>query len=199
MRTVLGHFDSPETFMRPDLQQWWVHAEPVVIAVLTQRKYRGKSFYSNQSNNLLLYPPENLIRRDILNGRKPKNQSRFNGSKSEQPAALEWLDGSLTPEDIDVLEHDETSLEYLAGVLISLVSDGYGCSVKLDIERERFNCTIYRPPSGKQRRHLGLSGHSPNLRDALLVTLYRFNIKYGGVLDDSTVGDSSAKQKRRFG
>ena len=199
MPTFLKHFDTPETFMSAELAIWWYYARDTAILLLTARKYRRKSYYSNKTDNLLLYPPEHLIKENIVNGRKPKDQPRFNGSKSAQSSTIEWLDGLLTAEDIDILERDTTSIEYLAGKLISLVSDGYGCAVKYDLERERYNCTIYRPPNGKQRKHLGLSGNSPDLRDAILVTLYRFDSKFGGVIDDSSPDASSAKQKRRFG
>lgn len=193
------HYDHFSNFMSGELALWFYTAWPTILRVLTDRKYRKKSFWSDSSLNLLLYPPEHLIKENILNGRKPKNQSGTNRVKSDQPPPLEWLDGSLTLEDIDFLEHDATSVEHLASVLISLVSDGYGVSVKFDTVRERYNCTIYRPPTGKQRRHLGLSGNSPTVRDAVAVTLYRFEHKFGGVIDDASLDDAHAQQKRRFG
>lgn len=199
MSTIHPHWDSFETFMPVELAVWWRNALPTAMLLLTHPKYRYKSYFGTSSVNLLIYPPELLIRRKILNGRKPKDQSRFNSSESSKPAPLEWLDGQLTPEDIDILERDTVGIEHLASVLVGLVSDGYGVSVKRDFERERFNCTIYRPPFGKQRRHLGLSGNSPDLRDALLVTLYRFEHKFGGVIDDSSPDDAHPKQARRFG
>jgi len=193
------HKAYPEDLLQPELIQWWTHARGTAMLLLTSPKYRKKLVWSDSSDNILIYPPTHYRKRDILNGRKLKNQSRLNSGRAEQSAPIEWLDGLLAAEDLSVLGSDEATLEHLACRLISLVADGYGVAVKYNSEREQYNCTIYRPPYGDERRHLGLSGFSPDLRDALLVTVYRFDVIFGGRINDSSVDDTRVKQKRRFG
>jgi len=193
------HFSYVEDNMNPELAAWWLTAHVVILRVLTSPKYRRPVWGTTLSGNLLIQPPKNLIMETHMNGRKPKSSSSRNGSIPVQPASLEWINSPLTPEDYDLLEHDSASLEYLSGVLIGLVGRCYGVSVKFDSERRRYNCTIYRSPSDGNRRHLGLSGFAPDLRDSILVTLYRFNVKCGGELTDSLVENSSNQSVRRFG
>jgi hypothetical protein len=178
---------------------WWVKALPVVIHLLTAVRYRRPVYNSHLSGNLLVYPPKDLLKEYILNGRKPKGSTTGNGDKPSQSPPLEWINAPLTAEDYIALERDASGLEYLSGLLIGLVCRGYGVSVKYDSERRRYNCTIYRPPSDSNRRHMGLSGFAPDVRDAILVTLYRFELKCRGELTDDLVSDSRNKPERRFG
>lgn len=193
------HFPYPEDHVPTCLLSWWVTARPVILRVLESKRYRRPAWNSHLSGNLLIYPPEYLYKEPILNGRKSKGRTIGNGVVPSQSTPLEWVNAPLTSEDYLALEQSTYGLEYLAGCLVGLVSRGYGVSVKYDSQRKRCNCTIYRPPSDTNRRHLGLSGFASDVRDAVLVTLYRFEHKCGGELSDGLVGDAHNQSQRRFG
>lgn len=199
MTFQLYHSPYAEDHIPYAVIDWWISAKSTILHVLEAPRYRRPAFNSHLSGNLLIYPPESLYKENILNGRKPKSSAGGNGGKPQQSSTLVWVNAPLTAEDYIALERETHGIEYLSAVLIGLVCRGYGISVKYDTERKRYNCTIYRPPSDLNRRHMGLSGFAPDLRDAVLVTLYRFEFKCGGELTDDLVGDSHNQPERRFG
>lgn len=181
------------------LIEWWVKYRLQVVTDLERGKRSRRSMFGNQTDNLLFYPPISYITEKKMNGRKPKSNASNNSVKSNQSAPIEWVNAPLSDKDYSRLESDTVELEVLSASLIGLVANGYGVSVKYDFERERFNCVIYRPSVGHFKRSLGLSGHAPDLRDAIAVTLYRLHIICGGALTDDTPTATSHQPSKRFG
>jgi hypothetical protein len=190
---------EPVDFFTPELMIWWTEAWPIARDLLLKPQYRRKTSYSDQSGNLLIYPPDFYIKENKVNGRKPKGDGTKSGVSDKQHLPFRWINSPLTSEDYDYLEQQATSLELLASHLIQLVLRGFGVSVKYDYTRKSYNVCIYRPDNSDGRQPLGLSGHSSDLRDAILVTLYRFSIKLGGEFPDRVDEDTSDKPRRRFG
>ena len=190
---------EPVDFFTIELMLWWIKAAPVAMDMLLNPKYRRATFGSTLSGNLLIYPLKNLIMETDMNGRKSKD----NGAKHSLPAnkslPFGWVNCPLTSEDYDYLEQQTASLELLTSNLIQLVVRGFGVSVKYDHARKSFNVCIYRPDIGDGRQPLGLSGHSTDVRDAILVTLYRFDHKLGGEFPDRIMEGTSNQPSRRFG
>jgi len=195
----IGSSAYPEDYVPTALQSWYARANPVILQVLTSPKYYKAVFGSSQSGNLLIQPPIDLINGDDMNGNKSQRTRRGNSKQPDESPSFRWVNAPLTDEDYDILERTETDLESLAAMLIGLVGRSYGVSVKFDSVRERFNCVVYRSFPDNNGRGVGLSGHAPNVRDAILVTLYRFESKCGGDLVWESGSDSSDKRERRFG
>jgi hypothetical protein len=190
------HRAYPEDILPIPLALWWRDASEVVLRVLLSPKYRGGQYESNMSGNLLIQPPKNLIMENEMNGRKSKPNGTKPSSSNGQSAAFRWINVALTTEDIDILERQAINLEQLALHLIQLVGSGYGVSVKYDNARKSYNVSIYGSDNRNGGQPCGISGSATDLRDALLVSLFRFSDKLQGSFDGCANPDSDVQPAR---
>lgn len=191
------HFSDPETMLSIPLAIWWRDTHWLVLRELQAHKYRKGIFGSSLSGNLLIYPPGNLIMESEMNGRKPKSNGDKSRSSNGKSLPFRWINVPLTDQDIDILEGEEIGLEQLALNLIQLVGSGIGVSVKYDNAGKSYVVSLYGSDQLNDRQPCGISGASPNLRDAILVSLYRFGVKLSGSFDGQANPDS-VLQPRRF-
>lgn len=131
-----------------------------------------------------------------MNGRKSKRIGTVNGSSNGKSAAFQWINIPLTSEDLNLLEHETAGIEQLALAFIQLGVLGLGLSVKFDRVGKSYSVSIYGCDSRNNMRPCGISGAAPDLRDALLVSLFRFNHGLQGSFDDSTNTDSIVQSPR---
>lgn len=198
MSIIHPHFEFPSDQMPIELDLWWRDNAALFIRLLTSQKYHKPQFGSSQTGNLLIYPPKCNIKENILNGRKPKRHGSSVGSSDGKSTAFRWINIQLTSEDIDILEGEEASLEQLAYAFIGLGVRGLGLSVKYDSARKSYSVSIYGPDSTNNMQPCGISGAAPDLRDALLVSLYRFNNRLQGSFDGCASEDTNIQPKRFF-
>jgi hypothetical protein len=197
MSIIHPHFYFPSDQLPIGLNLWWRDNCDLFLRCLTQAKYHRPWGNSNTSGNLLIYPPECHTKEINLNGRKPKHNGTKLGNSNAQSTTFRWLNIPLTSEDIDLLEREEVTLEQLAFSYISLGMFGLGLSVKYDNARKSYSVSIYRPSDATHLQPVGISGSSSDLRDALLVSLYRFNHCLEGSFDNAPDSDAVI-QPRRF-
>lgn len=176
---------------------WWRDNYALFLRVLLSPKYRQFYFGSNTSQNLLIYPPECNRMESNLNGRKPRRHGDGVGSGNDKPATFRWINITLTDQDLDILGQETASLEQLSLAFVQLGVRGLGLAIKYDRSRATFVCSIYGSDSTNNMQPCGVSGQSSDLRDALLVSLFRFNNRLQGSFDGSTAEDNTI-QPRRF-
>jgi len=197
MSIIHPYREFPDLSTPAVLLTWWRDNYQVFLRALTYDRYRRFYGQGSISNNLLIYPPECNRMENKLNGRKPQRHERGLGSSNAQPSSIRWINIALTSEDLSILEREEASLEQLAFSFVQLGMFGLGLSIKYDRTRKSYSVSIYRPSDATNVQSLGISGASPDLRDALLVSLYRFNHCLGGSFDNAPDTDATV-QPRRF-
>lgn len=180
-----------------ELSLWWLNHSGLFLRMLTSPKYHRPSFNSSLTGNLLIYPPKCSIMERQMNGRKSKRNEPQPSNGNGKSLPFRWVNVPLTSEDIDFLEQQTADLELLAFDYIQLGMHGLGLSVKYDTSRKSYSVSIYRPSDAVHVQPIGISGSAPNLRDALLVSLYRFNHCLEGSFDNAPDTDD-AVQPRRF-
>jgi len=195
----LFHSPFPEDVLPLPVAIWFYETWPVFMLMFTRTRYRRPVWGSNLSGNLLIYPPDYVLNGEKMNDNNAKRNGGRNRGKSEQSPSFQWINVTLTDEDYDQLELVTSDLPTLGAMLVGLVVGGYGVTVKYDSERKRFNCTIYRPGGDNNSRPVGLSSFAPDLRDAIAVTLYKFEVKCGGELKPDTSDNSSNQRRQRWG
>lgn len=146
-----------------------------------------------------IYHAQQWHREIILNGRKPKNNNARVGGGAGQSRPVVWINIPLTDEDLSELERAEDSLEYLSCGLLELVGDGLSISAKFQPGRDNYCVSIYRPSDDSGLQSVGVSGFAPQLRDAILVALFRYHSKLGGQFPADPPTGASDQPKRRFG
>lgn len=187
----------PSDLVPIELNVWWRDNSDLFLRCLTAPKYRVSGLFGTMSGNLLIYPPKCSITEEKMNGRKPKRHGTGLGNSDGQPLPFRWINIPLTSEDISTLERETVDLEQLAFGFIQLGMFGLGLSVKYDSARKSYNVSIYRPSDATHLQPCGISGSAPDLRDALLVSLYRFNNCLEGSFDNAPDQDV-ALQSGRF-
>jgi hypothetical protein len=198
MSVIHPHFQDFWDNSPIELALWWYFNSELFLRCLTQPKYHKPLWGSNLSGNLIIYPPKCDIKEEKMNGRKPKQPvARFSDSNA-QPSPLRWINIPLTDKDIALLEGETASLEQLAFAFVSLGMHGLGLSIKYDSTRKSYNCSIYGPDLAANMQPCGVSGAAPDLRDALLVSLFRFNSCLQGSFDGQSAKNPTV-QSRRFG
>jgi len=179
-----------------DLKLWWHCNEALFLRVLQSSKFHKPSFYSNRSGNLLIYPPTCDIKENIVNGRKSKPMGSKPESSNDKPTSIRWFNYALTTEDINRLEQETASLEQLAYAFIELGERGLGLSVKYDTARKSYSVSIYGPDTLNDMRPCGVSGQSSELRDAILVSLFKFNNCLQSSFDGFANSDTTVQSGR---
>lgn len=198
MSIIHPHFQDYWDNSPVELALWWYYNSELFLRCLTQSKYHKPFGQNTVTGNLLIYPPKCNIKDGQMNGRKSKQPvARFSDSDGK-PSTLQWINISLTDKDIAILESETGDLEQLAFAYISLGMLGLGLSVKYDSARKSYNVCIYGPDMAANMQSCGVSGAAPDLRDALLVSLYKFNSRLQGSFDGQSV-KNAAIQPRRFG
>lgn len=190
-------FNLPCDLLPPDAALWWLKNSDLFLRLLRQGKNGKRPFVGNLSHNLLIYPPEYHKVENEMNGRKPKQSQPRPTHSDGKPLPFQWINVPLTPEDVSILEREEASLEQLALAYLSVGMRGFGLSCKYDFARKSYTVCIYRPNDGTDVQPCGVSGAASDLRDALLVLLFKFNSGLGGSFDNAAV-ESNAIQSRRF-
>lgn len=127
-------------------------------------------------------------------GNASANRNFRSGSGNE----WKWANIELSSTDIDVLTNSNATLEYLAGCIAVLANDGIGVTIKPIDSGESICVTLYRPDFQGNRYTIGVSSFGGNVRDALLVTLYKLDEKLGGEFDNAVEYVSAIPQKSRF-
>jgi len=197
MRTFLHpHSEYPEDILPLEAALWWRDNYELFIKLLLSPKYHRPVFGSNLSGNLLIYPPKCDIMENKMNGRKSKQPFGKPSVRNDQPTPFRWINIALTAEDLNTLERDETSLEQLSLAFIGLGVRGFGLSVKYDSARKSYAVSIYGSDSLNNGQPCGISGSSADLRDALCVSLYRFDYCLRGSFDGSTTQNPDVQSQR---
>lgn len=198
MHNKLSPHFYPEDYLHPKLLKWWsLEADRVIRVLLMKENYFGLG-KGSPSGKILIQPDVSFIKEKILNGRKPKSSVGGNSGKSDKSVGFQWVNVPLTDEDNNWLIGSTITLEQCAASLIGLVTDGYDVSVKYQAVRKQYVASIYRPSSDDSSNGVGVSGFSTDVRDAILVVMYKFDNKLGGELPvGSNAGASN--QQRRFG
>lgn len=111
---------------------------------------------------------------------------------------FKWANIRLEPSDIDELERSTSTVEFLATSLCGLASDGYGFSVKPVDKGESICCTIIRSDPDNPGITYGMSSFGGELRDTLLVALYKFDVLLEGSFDGIASFCETSKSKQRF-
>lgn len=124
--------------------------------------------------------------------------SRFGGKQSVFGNELKWINIPLTDEDIDELSGSQSTVEFLAASLCSLATDGYGFSIKPVDSGKSLCCTINRPDLFGDGIAYGMSSFAGELRDVLLVALYKFDVKLEGDFANCTPFLETSKPRQRF-
>lgn len=109
-----------------------------------------------------------------------------------------WANIELSSADIDILTNSNTTLEYLAGCIAVLANDGIGVTIKPVDSGKSVCVTIYRPDFQGNGYTVGISSFGGNVRDALLVTLYKLDEKLGGEFNNAVEYVQAIPPKSRF-
>ncbi len=196
MSIIHPHFQFFADNAPPELALWWYYNSELFLRCLTLPKYHKPGWNSSLSGNLIIYPPKCDIKDGKMNGRKPKQPvDRFSNSDVKS-VPLKWINITLTDQDIALLEGETADLEQLAFAYISLGMHGLGLSVKYDSARKSYNVSIYGSDMANNMQPCGVSGSASNLRDALLVSLFRFNTCLQGSFDGQSSKDSTVQSTR---
>lgn len=191
--------DYPENQLQPFLLPFWSKNREFILDVFTKagndRFYRRK----NDGRNIFVYPSDDLIMENVMNGRKSKGTGKSNPQSVRKSSSIQWINVTLSDEDYNELERSEATLEYLAACLLGLVGEGLCISVKPNVERNNISVTIYRPADDNGGGGVGLSAFATDVRDAALVALYKFDTKCGGEFPHSDELDTPNQRQRRFG
>ncbi len=197
MSIIPPTFNLACDFLPPEAAIWWLKNSDLFLRILKQGKNGRRPFVGNLSHNLLIYPPKCDIMENKMNGRRTKQpKPRFDDSNGKS-LPFKWVNVPLTAEDIGILERETANLEQLALAYLNVGVLGFGLSCKYDFSRKSFVCCIYRPNMGNDVQPCGVSGAAADLRDALLVLLYKFNNCLGGSFDNATF-ENDPIQPRRF-
>jgi hypothetical protein len=196
MSIISPTFNLPCDFLPPEAALWWLSNSELFLRLLKAGKNGKRPFTGDLSHNLLIYPPNYHIMENEMNGRKSTEPKPRLVKRDGVALPFQWVNITLTPEDVGILESEKASLEQLALAFISVGMLGFGLSCKYDFARKSFVCCIYRPYDGNDVQPCGVSGSATDLRDALLVLLYKFNNRMGGGFDNATLENNPVQSKR---
>jgi hypothetical protein len=169
---------------------WWRDHSDLFLRSLWNVKYLKPAFGSSLSGNLLIYPKEPNRMESEMNGRKSNKHGAGLGNGDGKSLPFQWINVQLTPEDLNLLSAETVDIEQLAYSFIGLGMRGLGLSVKYDSTRKSYAVSIYGSDSANNDRPCGISGAASDLRDALLVSLFRFNSCLQGSFDGRTNTDT---------
>jgi hypothetical protein len=193
------HYDCPTEILDVGAWSWWFKYRTHVLDCLSHAKNPQTRHLSSRSGNVFFYPSEQYIKENILNGRKPKGNDAKHSVPTGQSGTVRWLNFTLTSEDYSALEQSTADIELLACNLIQLVVRGIRVSVKYDSARKSYNVCLIRPSDRDDGGLYGLSAYAPDLRDALLSALYKFDVLLRGDFANAAVEDTFDEPRRRFG
>lgn len=197
MSILHPHWEYPESFLPIETALWWRDHSDLFFQVVMSPRYHKAVFGSELSGNLLIYPPKCDIKEDILNGRKLKRSGTGPDSSDGKSLPFQWVNVALADQDFDILERETANIEQLALAYLNLGVQRLGLAVKFDNARKSYTVSVYGSDSRNNMQPCGVSGSAPDLRDALLVLLYKFNNRLQGSFDGST-SQNTAVQSRRF-
>lgn len=196
MSVIHPHRQFPEDVLPLEAAIWWRDNADLFLRCLTSPKYHHPLIGKDITGNLLIYPPECNRNGDNMNGRKPRGHGGGLGNSDDKPVKFKWVNIPLTSEDIDLLEQETADLQQLALAFIQLGVRGFGLSVKYDSGRKSYACSIYGPDSLNNMQPCGISGTATDLRDALLVSVFRFNNCLQGSFDGCAAPDAVVQPSR---
>lgn len=124
--------------------------------------------------------------------------SRFERGTEMRGNEWKWVNIPITDADIDELSGSESTFEFLAASLCALAGDGIGFSIKLIDSGKSFCVTLNGPDIPGGSTIYGVSSFAGELRDALLVALYKFDIHLEGDWSNVTKLVEAAKPRQRF-
>jgi len=122
-------------------------------------------------------------RNDKSSGHGSNSSGGFRGKLQFQ-----WINVTLTDDDIVALGQDETPLEDFAALLLEVGLSGLDYSIKSASDGNTVVCSIYRPASDTFAGGVGVSGFASNIRDAIAVCYYKFSVR----LESTLVQDSES-------
>jgi len=127
-----------------------------------------------------------------------ERNTRFSDSRQGERNELKWLNIRLEVNDVNALEQSDATFEYLSASIVGLANDGIGVSIK-SVDNGKSCCvTLIGSDLSGSGDTFGLSSFAGNVRDALLVALYKFDEKLGGTFDNGSEFVSDTKQGARF-
>jgi len=189
--------DWSETFSHQFITAWIDHREAILWQFVwlerhshfPQVKLTNRDFFSEMSS----FMPRKGRAQNVDKRNSPARAgSEKNGNQ------LIWLNIKLEDNDLDALEQSDNTFEYLSACAIGLASDGFGISLKPIDQGESYCFTIIGSDSDGSGVSYGLSSFAGNVRDVLLVGLYKFDEKLGGTFTDAHKFTIPAKQASRF-
>lgn len=131
---------------------------------------------------LLLNIQDNLMPR----GKKVNTtDAKPNGKTS--PTETVWVNVRFTPEQIQEVLHLSENVDELAKSLASLLTEGYGFSVRANADKANFSAFITGIPSHDGTKLYAISGFAPSATGATASVL----VKYYAVLDDPSLLSSA--------
>lgn len=173
------------------------HGEKVLWLLRWQERHGAKS-QENLTTYTILRELGIYMPRKKGSTNATERNSRFNSSGTVERNELKWLNIKLEPDDIVALEQSDATFEYLAASVVGLGNDGIGISIKTLDQGETHCVTLIGSDGTSDSLSFGISSFAGNLRDALLVALYKFDEKLGGDFTNAAHFVSNQKQGSRF-
>ncbi len=177
------HTCWPDEILRPENLQPITENLPAIVKELRNvqrnRTMQGVSFHTFTALRMC-----NMTQKP-----RSKNGNNNAGSSTGSDKSLgglgtvQWINIRLSPEDVLELERSEATLEYLGARFVELAVSGLNISLKPVDGGRSFCATLIRPPHEGSSGSVGLSGFGGNVRDALLVLVYKFDVICGGEAD----------------
>lgn len=135
--------------------------------------------------------------------KKGSNVNNTNGSAKLSTSdydrdSLRWCNIKLEDDDLAALEQSDATLEYLAARLCEISSDGINASIR-HVDGGKSVCvSLLFPVSRGAIRTIGISSFGGNIRDAILCTVYKFDIRLDGDIESAIELLSTETAQRRF-
>lgn len=201
MKTILYVTQEPEDwsvcFSREFLFAWFVHRERILWVF---RWYMTTSVH--RYRNLTSYD----IFSELKGYKMPRKKGEPNASGDRfkrdnsgvQRNDIKWLNIKLTDEDVNELTASDATFEFLVASVVGLCTDGLALSIKTVDEGKSYCVTLIGSNLGSSGAAYGLSSFAGELRDALLVSLYKFDTYLEGDISNGDKFVNSTQQDKRF-
>lgn len=177
------HTCWPDEILRPENLQPITEKLPAIVKELRNvernRTMQGVSFHTFTALRMC-----NMTQKPRTKNGNNNARSGAGGNKSlGGSGTVQWCNIRLAPEDVLDLERSEATLEYLGARFVELAVSGANISLKPADGGQSFCATLICPPHEGSSGSVGLSGFGGNVRDALLVLVYKFDVICGGEID----------------
>lgn len=189
--------DWSDTFSHQFITAWIDCREEILWEIWWLEKFSHWKDVKLTSRDFLRKIGANMPRKGRAQNATRGNTPPRIGESSHRDE-LKWLNIRLEADDLDTLEQSDATLEYLSACIVGLANDGFGISIKPVDKGESICCTIIGSHPDFDGVSYGLSSFAGNVRDALLVSLYKLDEKLGGTFNNADKFAVPAKQTSRF-